>query len=871
MKKIKYLFLSLLFIPLLTGCSIIKDLFNKDEEIEITYVFKDKTLVRTYSNYDKVTFETYNTTTGYTFLGWSLDNSNKVVSQNDLKGKSSVKLYPVLDLVKYNITYNLDGGTNSSDNPNYYTIESEITLSAPTKEGYAFSGWTTSTDSEPILNYKIEAGSFGDIELKANYVIGKVNVSFYGYEELNQIIDYNSLCTKPTDPVKFGDTFDFWATDDSLQTEFDFDTPIINNIVLYPKWKNTTFYTLTIENDSLISSNYASGSKLPKDATINLETKYVIENKEFIGWYIDSELYSKYYKMTYKMPKSNLTITPMFNDITTYEYYIGSNENLFTNITKESDGLLYGANIGNNYGHISNKLFISYYALDKLKPGLNSFVYESRIIINVFIKVKDKEVTNINVDYDINYPKTTLTFNEVEGYSYSYSLDGSSYISCHSGDTFMINNKLISHTIDIKCDDGTPTNYVIEAIPSSASSYLNDTFTYQGNTYDHYIDSDSDLKTIISYYALSKYPSVGGLSYEFSFYHPVGGDLSEKYAQIVKREISVPYGLNYQYTTSGKKIDFVLKSSGKFNSLSTSQERFDLTTTEFVETHRSESFNDFYIEKCSKTQEVRSIYELEDLDFNIKPIINDENVLLLYNKAKEILRNYVDDSMNEFEKVKAIYDYIGTYVTYDDVLLEITTNRSDYRSFTAYSALINGIAVCDGISSAFKLLCNIEGIECIEIIGSARTGGHAWNKVKIGGVWYGVDATWSRTDMGSIGKYLYHEYFLIDEVGLQTLGSCHYEQAEVNGTLLSYLNVDICANNNLNYYQLMMYDNYDLVCSSTSEYAKMYECFKDKNIKYIELYLDGVTYNEIKNIIPFSVYNIFYSNSDTHRVYLIMK
>ena len=866
MRKIKYLFLSLLLIPLLTGCDFFDRIFGKDDEIEITYVFKDKQLVRTYKSYEDVTFEAYNTTTGYEFKGWSFDVNGKVITKSDLKGKSKVNLFPIIDLTKYSITYNLDGGTNNPSNPTYYTIESEITLSAPSKEGFAFVGWTTDTITEPVLNYKIEVGSYGNITLTANYIPGMINVTFYGYEDLNQIVEFNTLCTKPADPVKLGDTFDYWATDDSLETPFNFDEPVTKNITLYPKWMHTTFYTLTIDNCDLIETNYSTGKSLPEGAVINLKTDYIIEGYEFMGWYVDGDLYTKNYKISLEMPNKNMTITPMFNSITTYEYTIGSNTNLFTGIMQQSDGRLYGCNI-TDYNNGSTGLFISYYALDKLKPGLNSFVYENRIIIHVFIKVKDKDITNINVDYDINYPLATLTFNEVEGYSYSYSLDGENYTTCHSGDTFIVSDKMSSYLIKMKCDDGLPIDYSVDALPLAASEYITKTFTYQGNTYDHYIDSDEDLKTIIEYYACAAYPAAGGTELSFKFYHPVGGDLSDKYSKIVKRELSVPYGLHYSYTTSGKEIRFVLSSSGMFNSLATSQERHDLTNTVFAESTRSETFNDFYIEKCSKTQEVRSIYELENLDFGIRPIIHDSNVLLLYNKAKEILRNYVDDSMSDFEKLKAIYDYLASYVTYDDALLEIMEDRSDYRSFTAYSALIYGIAVCDGISSAFKLLCNIEGIECIEVIGSASTGGHAWNKVKVGNAWYGIDATWSRTTLGADGEYVYHQYFMINEADLITIGNGHYEQADINGEYISYHNVDITANNSLNYYDLMMYGKYDLVVSSYAEALEMKTYFTLNNIRYVELYLDGISKSQAEAV--FSSYSCYSSSSDSHRLFLL--
>ena len=500
-------------------------------------------------------------------------------------------------------------------------------------------------------------------------------------------------------------------------------------------------------------------------------------------------------------------------------------------------------------------------------------MYEDRLLINVFIKVKDKDVTNVYVDYDINYPYATLFFDCFEGYDYSYSLDGNAYKSCISGERLTISNKLISHTVDVKCEDGSPVHYDIEAIPIAAQTYLENHFTYQGNTYDHYVESDSDLKIILEYYVYAKYPSVGGTSYDFTFYYNGSGNVKDKGNKMLKRELSIPYGLGWGINITGKIVTVSFESSGRFNDLETSQENNNLEHTQFLPSYRSSTYNDFYIEKCDTTQEIRSIYELETLNIGIKPIINDTRTQILYDRAKAILRKYVDDYMTEFEKINAIYDYLATYVTYDDALLSITTDTSDYQSFTAYSALVKGIAVCDGISSAFKLLCTMEGIECIEVIGSAANGGHAWNKVKMGNVWYGVDATWSRTNIIDAGDYVAHRYFMINEIGLKTIGNCHYEQGELDGGYINYYNVDITANNSLSYYDLKMYDGYDLVCSSSVEYKEMYYIFKNNNVNYVELELRGITVTDIKNannsIIGGSVYSICSSSSDPYHVRLL--
>ena len=73
---------------------------------------------------------------------------------------------------KYDITYELDGGTNAEGNPDTYTVEQDITLSAPTRAGYTFTGWTWDGQTEPQTTVNLAAGSVtGDLTFTANWKI----------------------------------------------------------------------------------------------------------------------------------------------------------------------------------------------------------------------------------------------------------------------------------------------------------------------------------------------------------------------------------------------------------------------------------------------------------------------------------------------------------------------------------------------------------------------------------------------------------------------------------------------------------------------------------------------------------------------------
>ena len=104
------------------------------------------------------------TKTGYTFAGWKEGNTIA-------KGSTGNKTFTAQwTPIPYTITYALNGGTNSSANPSSYTIESaDITLSAPTRAGYTFKGWTGSNGTTAQTSVTIAAGSTGAKNYTANW------------------------------------------------------------------------------------------------------------------------------------------------------------------------------------------------------------------------------------------------------------------------------------------------------------------------------------------------------------------------------------------------------------------------------------------------------------------------------------------------------------------------------------------------------------------------------------------------------------------------------------------------------------------------------------------------------------------------------
>ncbi|MFJ8064794.1 DUF5050 domain-containing protein [Psychrobacillus sp. NPDC096426] len=134
------------------------------------------------------------------------------------------------------------------------------------------------------------------------------------------------------------------------------------------------------------------------------------------------------------------------------------------------------------------------------------------------------------------------------------------------------------------------------------------------------------------------------------------------------------------------------------------------------------------------------------------------NQLALQQEVDKVLSSIIRPNYSDFDKVKAIHDYIALSTAYDwDNYLNGTVPADSY---TAYGSLIQGIAVCDGYAKAAQLLMNRLGIENYYVYGTANGGLHSWNLIKLNGTFYWMDITWDDPAPNQDG-YVRYSYFLI--------------------------------------------------------------------------------------------------------------
>lgn len=136
--------------------------------------------------------------------------------------------------------------------------------------------------------------------------------------------------------------------------------------------------------------------------------------------------------------------------------------------------------------------------------------------------------------------------------------------------------------------------------------------------------------------------------------------------------------------------------------------------------------------------------------------------------VNKIIEHTITNDMTDYEKVKAIHDYIVLTTEYDKENLEKDTIPD--LDFTAKGVLVKHKGVCRGYAEAFKLLLDELDINNEIITGTADKISHAWNVVEIDNEWYHVDCTYDDPIDNSSGYItesnntnLRYDYFLITD------------------------------------------------------------------------------------------------------------
>ena len=178
---------------------------------------------------------------GYDFSGWNYDFTTPITENKTIVASWTE--------IEYTISYNLNGGSVATNNPETYYIESgEITLTNPTREGCQFVGWTGTGVNEPTMSVIIYTGSTGNREYVANWEYEEYTITYHLNGGTNSNDNPTNYTVDTADitlvaPTQSGYEFGGWYK----TSDFDANSRIsvitkgsLGNLNLYAKWTAET-------------------------------------------------------------------------------------------------------------------------------------------------------------------------------------------------------------------------------------------------------------------------------------------------------------------------------------------------------------------------------------------------------------------------------------------------------------------------------------------------------------------------------------------------------------------------------------------------------------------------------------------------------
>lgn len=439
---------------------------------------------------------------------------------------------------------------------------------------------------------------------------------------------------------------------------------------------------------------------------------------------------------------------------------------------------------------------------------------------------RDKYPYDLKIDCDSDYPeiKVKWSINDTPS-NYIVKINGKNYYSftnpeLFDGCSFDATGKLnYGDTVSVVAEyDGkgyqstSSCTFDINISDETVASYLSydKSFDFMGNKNNFYISDEDELRDLV-YYMLIYYDSLDKtdiLKADTATYD------NEVRVYLYPGFVATQAGLDSKIDSLALQLNEAIKGSfvvfrgenngeyvicGDIDStcvpdeeIRTSDIRKNISDVHYSSVGRGSDYEGFAINSADTKA---TVYYSEELYIAVErgvcPVpVEGTSAYEIYERAKSVLRQIIDDGMTDYEKIHAISDWLAANVIYDyqleKDLASVSSTSPEYdkfyscRSLYLEGAFIDGVAVCNGYAKAMSLLCGIEGIPCYKIKGKSGSGQHAWNKVCAGGAWYVVDPTWAvkRYPNSNSGyEVLRHQYLFMSESTSGNLnGGKHYEQ-----------------------------------------------------------------------------------------------
>lgn len=198
--------------------------------------------------------------------------------------------------------------------------------------------------------------------------------------------------------------------------------------------------------------------------------------------------------------------------------------------------------------------------------------------------------------------------------------------------------------------------------------------------------------------------------------------------------------------------------------------RFNIPAGDIAGVHNSALFANpdcFYLDRTfdiGLSEDKAYIAEIYPI-YTVTPDVR-EPMIKEYEAALDNMLSSVDDSMTDFAKALTLHDMLALNCEYDSNLYNGTAVPD--ASYTAYGALVNRAAVCQGYTLAYIALLDRCGIH--SSFAESDEMNHVWNMVRLDGKYYHVDVTWDDSRVGlsdsvqyNVNGYVSHAFFLMSD------------------------------------------------------------------------------------------------------------
>lgn len=263
----------------------------------------------------------------------------------------------------WTVSYNANGGSGAPSNQTKYRDKSlTISSTKPTRTGYTFLGWSTSSTATSAT-YSA-GGSYTSNSGATLYAVWKLNTYTVSYNAnggsgapSNQIKSHGvDLTLSATTPTRNGYDFLGWATSASGSVAYQPSATYSSNaaLKLYAVWKAHTY---TVTYDANGGTNAPAAQTKTHDISLTLSSELPVrEGYEFLGWGTNAQATASYSPGGTYTTESNITLYAIWSLISVLS------------ILYDSDG---GDYTPNSQSHLLNKT--TYFSGAKPKKDGYSF------------------------------------------------------------------------------------------------------------------------------------------------------------------------------------------------------------------------------------------------------------------------------------------------------------------------------------------------------------------------------------------------------------------------------------------------------------------------------------------------------------------